>query len=382
MNDEILKYWIALKSIDGIGNASFQPLLEHFGSPDAVFSATPHDLTAIPGINKKSAAAIASFKSWDNILRELETLTKTGIKIITYLDERYPPNLLNIYDRPAFLYVLGQLGKEDIPIAIVGSRHASTYGKYTTERISRELALKGITIVSGMARGIDSCAHRGALAAQGRTIAVLGSGLDVIYPPENKKIFNDIVQNGAVISEYPPGTEPISYHFPARNRIISGMSYGVLVVEAGEKSGSLITARLAMEQGRDVFAIPGAIDSASSRGTNSLIKQGAKLVDNIDDILEDILPQLERSSTKPPPRKAEPAPAGVLQTDMERSADPISSPVDQEILNLLSLEKMHADDIIDSVGLPAAEILSSLITLELKGIVLQHPGKIFSLKNK
>jgi DNA processing protein len=381
MNDENLKYWIALKSIDGIGNASFQPLLEHFGSPCAVFSATVHDLTAIPGINKKSAVAIASFKSWNIILQQMEELNKTGIKIVTYLDEDYPPHLLNIYDRPAFLYVLGQLEEEDIPIAIVGSRHASTYGKYTTERLSRELALKGITIVSGMARGIDSCAHRGALAAQGRTIAVLGSGLDVIYPPENKKIFNDILQNGAVISEYPPGTEPLSYHFPARNRIISGMSYGVLVVEAGEKSGSLITARLAMEQGRDVFAIPGAIDSASSRGTNSLIKQGAKLIDNIDDIIEDILPQLERPSTKPPPRKAEPVPACAMQTTVESMIAPLNS-IDQAIVNILALEEMHADDIIDSTGLPAAEILSSLITLELKGIVLQHPGKVFSLKNK
>lgn len=379
MNVENLKYWVALKSIDGIGNASFQALLEHFGSPDAVFSATVRDLSTIPGINKKSAAAIASFKSWDNIRRQMDTLNNTNMKIITYLDECYPPNLLNIYDRPAFLYVLGQLEKEDIPIAIVGSRHASTYGRYTTERLSRELALKGITIVSGMARGIDSCAHRGALVAQGRTIAVLGSGLDVIYPPENKNIFNDIVQNGAVISEYPPGTEPLSYHFPARNRIISGMSYGVLVVEAGEKSGSLITARLAMEQGRDVFAIPGTIDSASSRGTNSLIKQGAKLIDNIDDILEDVLPQLERASVKHPPRKEGNVACGVLQTITERTTDTLS-PVDQTIVNILSRDKMHADDIIEGAGLAASEILSSLITLELKGIVIQHPGKIFSLK--
>ena len=204
-------------------------------------------------------------------------------------------NLLNIYDRPVFFYVLGRLDKEDVPLAIVGSRNASTYGRYTTDRISRELALRGITIVSGMARGIDSCAHRGALAAKGRTIAVLGSGLDVIYPPENKKLFAAISSNGAVISEFPLGTQPLSYNFPARNRIISGLSYGVVVVEAGEKSGSLITAKLAMEQGREVFAIPGTIDSASSRGTNSLIKQGAKLIENIDDILEDILPQLERS---------------------------------------------------------------------------------------
>lgn len=379
MNDENLKYWMALKSIDGIGNASFQPLLEHFGSADAAFSATLHDLTAIPGIHKKSALEIVSFKSWDKILRQLDHLNKSGIKIVTYLDEDYPCNLLNIFDRPAFLYVLGQLEKENIPIAIVGSRRASTYGKYTTERLSRELALKGVTIVSGMARGIDYYAHRGALAAQGQTIAVLGSGLDVIYPPENKKIFQDIAQNGAVISEYPPGAQPLSYHFPARNRIISGISYGVVIVEAGEKSGSLITARLAMEQGRDVFAIPGSIDSPSSRGANSLIKQGAKLIDSIDDILEDILPQLERPPAKPSARNAKPPAVCISQTNTEMVKAPLSL-TDQTILNILSCKKMHADDIIEKADLPPAEILSSLITLELKGIILQQPGKIFSLK--
>ncbi len=378
MNYENLKYWMALKSIDGIGNASFQPLLDHFRSPAAVFSATIHDLSAIPGISKKSAAAIVSFKDWDAILRQLDMLDKAGVNIITCLDETYPLNLFNVYDRPAFLYVLGHLEKDDINLAIVGSRNASAYGRYTTDRISRELALRGITIVSGMARGIDSCAHRGALAAQGRTIAVLGSGLDVIYPPENKKLFADISQNGAVISEFPLGTQPLSYHFPARNRIISGLSYGVVIVEAGEKSGSLITARLAMEQGREVFAIPGTIDSASSRGTNSLIKQGAKLIDNIDDILEDILPQLERSSAQPTRREQEIVPPDASLADVGRNTDS-RRPIDQKILTTLSQGKMHADDIIADTGLSPADVLSALITLELKGIVLQHAGKFFSL---
>ena len=379
MNYENLKYWIALKSIDGIGNASFQPLLDHFGSPAAVFSTTIHNLSAIPGISKKSAAAIVSFKDWDKILRQMDVLDKTGISVVTYLDELYPHNLLNIYDRPVFFYVLGRLDKEDIPLAIVGSRNASTYGRYTTDRISRELALRGITIVSGMARGIDSCAHRGALAAKGRTIAVLGSGLDVIYPPENKKLFAAISSNGAVISEFPLGTQPLSYNFPARNRIISGLSYGVVVVEAGEKSGSLITAKLAMEQGREVFAIPGTIDSASSRGTNSLIKQGAKLIENIDDILEDILPQLEGSTAQPTRLKQEILFAGTAPTNAERNVDSLS-PSEQTILKEMSQKKMHADDIIADTGLPVADVLSTLITLELKGMVVQHPGKLFSLK--
>jgi DNA processing protein len=380
MNYENLKYWMALKSIDGIGNALFQPLLDHFGSASAVFSATINELSTIPGISKKVATAVVSFKNWDDIVRQLDMIAKMGVQVITYLDEHYPPNLLAIYDRPAFLYVLGHLENDDIPIAVVGSRHASTYGKYTTDRISRELAMRGITIVSGMARGIDSCAHRGALAAQGRTIAVLGSGLDVIYPPENNKLFNDIAQNGAVVSEFPLGTQPLPYHFPARNRIISGLSYGVVVVEAGEKSGSLITARLAMEQGREVFAIPGTIDSSSSRGTNSLIKQGAKLIENIEDILEDILPQLERSSSPPTHRKYDIIiPTTASETKTERNAESLR-PVDQKILSALSGRKMHVDDIISDTGLSPADVLSALITLELKGIVLQLTGKLFSLK--
>ncbi len=371
MIDENLKYWIALRSIDGIGNALFQPLLEHFRSLNAVFSATEKDLSEISVMSKKTAAAIVSFKDWDKILYQLDKLDKMGGYIITYKDELYPPNLLNIYDRPAFLYVLGNLVKDEIFLAIVGSRAASTYGKYTTDRISRELAMRGITIVSGMARGIDSCAHQGALTAHGRTIAVLGCGLDVIYPQENKKLFTDIVKYGAIISEFPLGTQPLPYHFPARNRIISGMSYGVVVMEAGEKSGSLITARLAMEQGRDVFAIPGTIDSASSRGTNSLIKQGAKLIDHVDDILEDILPQLEQKHVLQHKETYKPIP--------EKPLEPLSD-IDQKILRFLSQKRVHADDIIEGTSLPPADVLRALMALELKGIIIQHHGKIFSLK--
>ncbi|MDD4356489.1 MAG: DNA-processing protein DprA [Smithellaceae bacterium] len=379
MIQDDLKYWMALKSIDGIGNASFGPLLKRFRSPADVFSAPLDDLSGIPGISKNSALAIKAFKNWDQILRQMDLLEKMGADIITCLDECYPPNLLNIYDSPVFLFVLGHLPKDMIPVAIVGSRNATAYGRYTTDRISRELALRGITIVSGMARGIDSCAHRGALAARGNTIAVLGSGLDVIYPLDNKKLFDAISQNGAVISEYPLGTQPIPYHFPARNRIISGISYGVVVVEAGQKSGSLITASLAMEQGRDVFAIPGAIDSAHSRGTNSLIKQGAKLIDTIDDILEDIFPQLERPSIQPMQKQQEMFPDTFLEKDTVKNSDPLPPP-SKEILKTLSQKKIHADDIIAVAGLPPAEVLSMLITLELKGIIEQHPGKYFSLK--
>lgn len=390
MNPEDAKYWLALKSLEGVGNTLVGPLLERFGSPASVFSAPVHELAGVRGMSRKIAEAILAFSDWDGILRQIDGLNQAGFRVVTFLDECYPKNLLNMYDRPALLYVAGVLNSDDISIAVVGSRHASTYGRYTTDRISRELALRGVTIVSGMARGIDSCAHRGALAAKGRTIAVLGSGLDVIYPPENKKLFDAIVQQGAVISEYPPGTPPLPFHFPARNRIISGMSWGVLVVEAGEKSGSLITAKLAMEQGREVFAIPGPIDSASSRGANSLIKQGAKLIENVDDILEEILPQLEQPAVKPvsPCRKAletESGPEKPVNDGKIRPAAPEKdegnlSLADRKILEAIAGGKTHADDIIAQTGFPPAEVMSALIVLELNGRVEQHPGKWFTLK--
>jgi DNA processing protein len=373
MDYDILKYWIALKSIGGIGNITFPALVDKFGSLSAIFTAPVSQLKEIRGISQEIAKAINSFRDWDKVKEELELIDKNKINIITYQDDTYPAKLMNIYDRPPFLYVRGNLYKDNINIAIVGSRIASTYGKYTTERISRELALKGLTIVSGMARGIDSTAHRGALTVHGRTIAVLGSGLDIIYPPENKKLFYEIIENGAVISEFPLGTPPRSANFPTRNRIISGMSYGVVIVEAGEKSGSLITARLALEQGREVFAVPGSIDAAGSRGTNKLIKQGAKLIENIDDILEEILPQVERTIVLKPHSIAN------SETIAAKSSE-ILSAVDQKIINFISGGRVHIDDLISSTGLSSADILSALTTLELKGIIQQHPGKFFSLK--
>jgi DNA processing protein len=378
MDREELKYWLALKSIEGIGPEFIQALLLRFSPLSAVFKASRAAVESIPGIKKKTAAAILSFKEWDKISRQLDALEKAGIQVITFCDDLYPAGLRNIYGSPPFLYVLGSLQKEDINLAIVGSRQASTYGRYTTERFSRELAQKGVTIVSGMARGIDTCSHRGALSAGGRTIAVLGSGPDVVYPPENKKLFSAICQNGAVISEYPPGTEPLPYHFPARNRIISGMSYGVLVVEAGEKSGSLITARLALEQGREVFAIPGSIDSPASRGTNSLIKQGAKLIENVDDIIEDIVPQLEPKASGQIKAASFP-PSAFAAKQLNASFDGPNA-AQKDIAEIIAQGKAHADDIISAVGLPAQEVLSKLMTLELQGIIARQPGNYYSLK--
>lgn len=371
MNLDDLKYWIALKSVSGIGNLTFRALLDNFGSPSLIFNTPVSKLTGINGITKKMVVAINNFSDWDKINQNLELLDKNKITVITYQDDAYPEKLKNIYDLPPFLYVRGSLMKDDINIAIVGSRRATTYGKYTTERISRELAQKGVTVVSGMARGIDSAAHRGALAARGRTIAVLGSGLDVIYPPENKILFAEIIENGAVISEFPMGTPPIAANFPSRNRIISGMSYGVLVVEAGEKSGSLITARLALEQGREVFAVPGSVETSASRGTNRLIKEGAKLIENAEDILEEIIPQLEKTKTLSDRLTSE--------NEAKLPAKEIELTVkEKKVADFIFDERIHVDDIIAGTNLSPADVLSTLMSLELKNLVTQHPGKYFS----
>lgn len=370
-----LRYWIALKSATGVGNVIFCALVEKFGSPEAVFGATAAQLAEVQGISKETVKNIMHFSQWDQVKAELELIIKNNVNIVTYKDKPYPEKLLNIYDRPPYIYVRGTLSVKDVNIAVVGSRQASAYGNYTTERISRELAQKGVTVVSGMARGIDSAAHRGAISGRGRTLAILGSGLDVIYPPENKNLYSEIIENGAVISEYPLGTPPRASNFPERNRIISGVSYGVVIVEAGEKSGSLITARLALEQGREVFAVPGSIDSAGSRGTNKLIKQGAKLIENTDDILEEILPQLEEKKLFQP--ASEPAPK---ETSAENT--PKLSAGEQNIIDLISTKKLHIDDLILLSGLPSSELLSTLTRLELQGRIQQHPGKFFSLKTK
>ena len=374
MNADNLKYWIALKSVLGIGNVTFSALVDRFQSLPAIFDAPVGELKEIKGITGKIALAIVNFNDWGKVKAELELLDKKKVNIITYRDELYPQKLLTIYDRPPYIYVRGKLSADDINVAIVGSRAATTYGKYTTEKLSREMAFKGVTVVSGMARGIDSAAHRGAISAHGRTIAILGSGLDVIYPPENKKLFEEIVENGAAVSEFPLGTPPRSANFPARNRIISGMSYGVVIVEAGEKSGSLITARLALEQGREVFAVPGSIDSAGSRGTNKLIKQGAKLIENTDDILEEIAPQIEQPL---PHNRAVDTPNA--PTAPRKNADQLDG-LEKEIFDAVSPGRIHIDDLIAVTGLSSAELLSSLTTMELKGLIDQHPGKFFSVK--
>lgn len=396
--DDDLKYWLALKFVDGVGNIGFKNLIEVFGSPKNVFNAEAADtLKRVPGIGWKTALKIKKFNDWQRVDKEIEQTGRSNVSILTANNSLYPKNLLNIYDFPPLLYVKGTLIEEDINIAVVGSRMAGAYGKFTAERLSRELVLRGITIVSGLARGIDSAAHRGALAGKGRTIAVLGSGIDIVYPPENKKLLEKISDNGAVITEFPFTTPPNGPNFPARNRIISGLSLGVVIVEAGDKSGSLITARLALEQGREVFAVPGSIDSPGSRGGHKLIRQGAKLIENINDILEEILPQVDNKSVVrkqgkippgPPLKKGGMSPDTPLIKGKNSSHPPLPKggrggfPSDLDgtqsaILKLISKKQMGVDAIIAATGFKAANVLSTLLTLEMQGHIEQLPGKIF-----
>jgi DNA processing protein len=374
-----LTAWVALKSVEGVGNVAYRNLLAAFGSPERVFEATLAQLEQTAGLNHKTARNIKDFRGLQRARAEIDRAAREGVSIVTVKDSAYPERLRRIYDYPPLLYIKGTLAPEDIPVAVVGSRNASPYGRFVTERLCRELALRGVTVVSGLARGIDTCAHRGALAGRGRTIAVMGCGIDVIYPLDNRKLHGEIVSNGAVVTEFPFGTEPDRPHFPARNRIISGMSLGVLIVEAGEKSGSLITARCALEQGREVFAVPGSIDLPGSRGTNSLLRQGAKLVERVEDILEEILPQLEHRPASPQRDTSGPASMQAAQTPPASSREALTEK-ESRLLGFITEKPLDADTIINRSGLAAAEVLAGLLSLELKGHIVQLPGKLFKLR--
>lgn len=388
MTDQYLKYWLALKWTEGVGNVGFAALVDVFGSPEGVFNASLRDLRETTGIGQKTAGAIKSFSQWQQVEEELESARKHQVSIITYHDPLYPKYLLNIYDFPPLLYVKGTLREDDVIVAVVGSRTASAYGRFSTERLCRELAAKGIVVTSGLARGIDTAAHRGSLAGRGRTIAVLGCGIDIIYPPENKELFEKIPAQGAIITEYPFGTPPNGPNFPARNRIISGISLGVVVVEASDKSGSLITARMALEQGREVFAVPGSIDAAGSRGTNKLIKQGAKLIENADDILEEILPQagVKVEGTNPgkgkTPERNNENPNINGQPAKGRATAKELTDEERKLLEHVTSDPINIDTLIAITGEKAGAILNTLLLLELKGRISQLPGKTFIRKEQ
>jgi DNA processing protein len=365
MAEEVF-YWLALSLTPGIGSTLMRRLLDRFNTPEAVFHAPMKELSKIEGLGEKVAQEIRKGPLEKVVERELSLLREVGGRVITLKDEEYPKRLKDIYDPPALLYVRGALKKEDeFAISIVGSRKTTPYGRWFTEKVSQELARHGVTIVSGMARGIDSLAHWGAISGGGRTIAVLGCGVDVIYPSENRNLFAKMIDHGAILSEFPMGSPPEGGHFPRRNRIISGLSLGVVVVQASEKSGSLITAGYALEQGREVFAVPGNVGTESSRGTHRLIKEGAKLVESSEDILEEILPQWrgERETT---PKVEIPRPD---LTEEERV-----------LYELLSETPLHIDVMIRESRMDPGKVSSLLLNLELKGMISQWPGKCFSRK--
>ncbi len=363
---EDIFYWLALSLTHGLGSILIKRLLDRFKTAEAVFRASLKDLMQIEGLGERVAREIQKGPLEKAVKREFVLLEKAGGTILTLRDDAYPRRLRDIYDPPALLYVKGELRREDeLAVAIVGSRKTSPYGRWFTEKIGRDLAGHGVTIVSGLARGIDSVAHMGALGGGGRTIAVLGCGIDVIYPSENRDLFHQIVAHGAVLSEFPMGSRPEGGHFPRRNRIISGLSIGVVIVQASAQSGSLITAQYALEQGREVFAVPGNVGAEGSRGTNQLIKEGAKLVESSADILEEVLPQWRREEA-------------TVQKDEVPGRGLAGG--EKILFELLGETPLHIDTIIRESKLDPGNVSSLLLNLELKGLISQWPGKCFSKK--
>ena len=357
--------WLALSLAPGIGERTFHLLLRRFGSPDRVFTSRRKDLEEIPGLKSRTIEVIKSSALRKTAEREMIRLRTLGIQIIQWGTEKYPNHLANISDPPPLIYVRGTLLPEDgRAVAVVGSRQASAYGLNVCQKICKELAWQGWTVVSGMARGIDSAAHRGALEGGGRTLAVWGTGLDVVYPTENLDLSREIASSGAILSEFPLGTPPEPGNFPVRNRIISGLSLGVTVVEATVRSGSLITARMALDQGRQVFAVPGPIGRPAVEGPHRLIKEGAKLVESAEDIIEDLLPMVDRKLH----RKMEGLPV---------REHPELNEKERQLWEILGMDPLHIDTIAGLVELALAETAEILLRLEIKGLVKQLPGTFF-----
>jgi DNA processing protein len=355
---------LQLAAIPKIGPRKMRALVAHFHDPSEVLRASPRELIRVAGIEKKLASNIIHSRGTERYADDqLKRLNRIGGRIITIWDSDYPDLLKKTYDPPALLYLLGRFLSEDRnAIAIVGTRRPSQYGQTIAEMFTKDLAAVGITITSGLARGIDTIAHAAALKSGGRTIAVIGSGLDVPYPPENRKLMEMIAHQGAVVSEFPMGTKPDATNFPRRNRIISGLSLGTVIVESGEDGGAMITASTALDQNREVFAIPGAITDKRAYGPHKLIREGrAKLVQQVDDILEELGPHVRHLLKK------------------ERASEPVveMTMFERNIYNALSEQPLHIDSLAETVNTSTADALVNLLSLEFKGLVRQLPGKMF-----
>jgi len=355
-----IKYWVGFSLVPGIGRVKFGQLESYFTNLENAWTATPAELRQA-GLDRSSIRAINSLRPKISLDAEMEKLERYGVRMLTFHDDEYPSRLKEIYDYPPVLYVRGSLLPEDEwCLAVVGTRRATVYGRQVTEEIVADLARNHITIASGLAKGIDSVAHHSALEAGGRSIAVFACGLDIVYPAENTSLARRIMQNGALISEYPLGTKPRPENFPRRNRIMSGLSLGVLVVEAGESSGAKITANLALEQNREVFAIPGSILSPASRGTNKLIQDGAKLVHDYTDILEELNLM-----------------AVAHQIEMKEIIP--ASETESLLMKQMGAEPTHIDELCRLSGLPVSTVSSTLAMMELKGLVKQVGAMNYSL---
>lgn len=354
--------WIGLSSIPGVGRVTFRRLIRALGDAAGVLNAPDRELRETGGLSDKIIGEIRSFPWQAHAEGELEKAALHGVTIITAEAPDFPESLRSVPDAPLYLYIRGTISPADRnAVAIVGTRTPTQYGRSVANRMAFELASQGITVVSGMARGIDTQAHKGALAAPGRTIAVLACGIDITYPPENRDLMEEISRNGAVVTENPFGTQPESGYFPARNRIISGLSRGTVIIEAAEDSGSLITADYALKQGRKLFAIPGNVSSPVSRGTNSLIKQGAQLAETAADVLQGL--GIHKGKQQPEGGRSLPS-----LTDEERS-----------VFGTVTDEPKHIDTILAENGCTPGRLGGILTSLELKGLVKQLPGKFFLL---
>ena len=363
---------LTLTTIPGIGPNRLRALVSHFKDPARVADATTKQLVAVEGIERKTALSIVNYfrdsgpaLAKRDIETQLSRLNKVDGRVVTFWDAEYPTTLKKIYDPPPFLFIRGHFVETDPDsIAIVGTRSPSPYGRQMAERFSSELARLGISIVSGLARGIDTIAHGSALKAGGRTVAIIGSGIDVIYPPENKPLFEKIVEHGCVASEFPMGAKPDAGNFPRRNRIISGMALATLIVETGVDGGAMITATTALDQNREIFAIPGAINDKRQSGTNLLIKEGkAILVESVDDILIELGPRLNRVlKDQPRVRKAPPAEMTLFE---------------RQLYETMGDDPLHIDLLAERAKLSTSDALVQLLSLEFKGLVRQMPGKFF-----
>ncbi len=356
INEDEKFYWFWMANIPGLGNLKMEKLLSVFDSPKELYRAQEKALRASNILKEKDIECISEMKKNSIIYKEYLELKKKKIRLITLADEEYPYRLKQIYDRPVCLYLKGKLPDEKKhQVAIVGARACSEYGKQTTYQIAKGLAMAGINVISGMARGIDSAGHKGALAAEGFTLGVLAGGVDVCYPRENIEIYSQMCEHGGILSEYPPGMQPLSCHFPLRNRIISGLSDVVVVVEAREKSGSLITADMALEQNRTVMAVPGRICDALSSGCNNLIKMGAGVVCDVEDILEIL--NCEIFLNKPEPKEKNKKIMNLLARE------------EKMLYSCLDLTPKNLNIILEETGLEMSVVMENLVSLELKGAI-------------